>query len=219
MRTRFSKTMRALGVTAGVVLFATGFVTPAHAADKPGSGSVSGWSGHCVVMLAKGSSNATPQCFTTFTQAIAVATGGVVTDAPASPSASTNDSTTAKIVAANQAKRTGSVTTQTGPPAPYTYGTEYQDANYGGWTMTFAGPAACTGSFADTDYSVNLPAPIWDQISSFKTYNVCWANHYYLQNFGAPSTGYYPSQATMPPMNVGGGPYPGNDNTRSISWT
>lgn len=208
-----------IAVTAAL-LGAVAVASPAGASTKPGGAATAGWHGHCVMKVVKGSNQAASEtCFSTFTQAISYATGGAVTDAPATPTAATAAATTAKINAANSAARASTVHPLATPPAPFTVGTEYSEPNYAGWTLTVAGPAACTPSFDDVDYSVDLPSPIWDQISSFKTYNICWADHFYLSNFAGYHTGYQPGQPTMPPMSLGGTSVSGDNNARSIAWT
>ncbi|MFI2663665.1 hypothetical protein [Micromonospora carbonacea] len=48
--------------------------------------------------------------------------------------------------------------------------------------------------------------------------HVCHTDHYYPSGFGLPRTGFLTDQATMPPRNIGRGPFSG-DNTRFITWS
>src|SRR5881398_2014907 len=89
-------------------------------------------------------------------------------------------------------------------------GVEYEALGFStaSWSMTFNGPTACTAPVTDIDYSVNLPQPVWDQISSFQALfgtTICDADHYFLQNFGLPRTGFFGTSSPVPTMNVGGG--------------
>lgn len=211
--------LRALAVVLGVTLLGTAMAaTPASA--KPSPTLHAGPTGHCVVALAHGSP--TPDattCFATFTEAISSATHGRVTDAPASPATATNDlGFRERIAAANQAAASEPIA------QAVILSIEYEGAPPpGAWSLTFTAANQCSASFADTDYQYSLPQAYWDQISSFVT-SYCYVDHYYWQNYGLPRTGYHfcvPAGAwcTVPDMNIGGGPFPGNNNTRSLRWT
>jgi hypothetical protein len=198
----------------GVVLAAA----PASAKPSGGSGALDGANHNCVATLQHGF-NPSPAltCFGTFTEAISFATHGAVRDAPAIAAQAATDATfKAKMDAASQA--------QVALAAAAPIGVEFEALNFStsSWSMTFNGPTACTAPTGDIDYSVNLPQPVWDQISSFQTFFAgtnCFADHYFLANFGLPRTGFVSSRSPVPSMNVGGGPVNGDNNTRSITWS
>jgi hypothetical protein len=207
--------LRAWAAVAGIAVLGAGATaTPANA--KPAATTQAS---NCVVALAKGVNNIlATTCFTTFTEAISYATHGAVKDAPATATLAGKDGDlAAKINAAATAK---DVSAQGG-----IIGIEYDELNYtnsGAWSVIFTGTANCTGPINDIDYQFPLPPAAWDKISSFRTFfspTFCWADHYYLQNFGLPRTGYYSSRSPVPTMNIGGGPFNGDNNTRSIRWS
>lgn len=209
-----SRTPRLLGLLAAVAVLGGALAaTPASAAPaKPGGAGV--MRGHCVANLKPGVNKASAlHCFSTFTQAISYATGGVVSDAPAKATASA--ALAAKFEAANAAARR--VSPQAA--APMIVGVEYSDPNFTGWTLTMSVTSGCTLTTTDVDYSLDLPSPLWDQISSYTNTSLCFTDHYYLSNFGNPHTGFLDDAATMPSMNVDGGPFNGDNNTRSITWS
>jgi hypothetical protein len=195
---------------------------PAVAA-KPG-GPAAGSNGldsgkrNCVVELQRGANPAPVlQCYATFTEAIRTATHGAITDAAGTAAAAMNN-------ASFRAKINGSNLAPSPLAAATVVGIEYEALNFStsSWSFTFNGPVACTGPIDDIDYSVDLPSPAWDQISSFQTLfsgTICLADHYYLQNFGLPRTGFFASSSPVPTMNIGGGPFNGDNNTRSITWS
>lgn len=220
MRVMLPAKLRALGIAACAVLLGTVALAPsANAGTKPGQPGTA-LRGHCVIQLARGLNHiATPTCFTTFTAAVKYATGGVVTNAPAQPTRETAATTASKINSANAAATQRQGLRVAAAAAPVVVGIEYADADYAGWTLTMAGPAACTGPTSDIDYSLDLPLPLWDMISSFQNFNVCYTDHFYYAGFSGPHTGFFASQSTMPPMISGNVSYNGNDNTRSLEWS
>lgn len=214
MRISSSRTLRILSVIAGVALLGVAVAaTPVSAAPgKPGAAGT--MSGHCVIKLRPGINKAAARsCFGTFTEALSYASGGAVTDAPAE--ATSSKALTAKIEAAN----TAALNPQAAQAAPLIIGVEYSDPNFAGWTLTMSGSVSCTGSTGDVDYSLDLPSVAWDQISSFTNFNICFTDHYYLQNFALPRTGFQRTLPVIPSMNIGGGPFNGDNNTRSITWS
>jgi hypothetical protein len=214
VRISSSRTLRVLSVIAGIVLLGDAMaVAPVSAAPaKPGAAGA--MSGHCVIKLRPGLNKAAAQsCFGTFTEALSYASGGVVTDAPAK--ATSSEALTAKIEAAN----TAALNPHAGQAAPLVIGIEFSEPSGAGWTLTLSGTVSCTFATSDIDYSLDLPSVAWDQISSFTSFNVCYSDHYFLQNFGLPRTGFFSGQPLMPSMSVGGGPFNGDNNTRSITWS
>ncbi len=114
---------------------------------------------HCV--LAAGERQ-TPRCYATFPAAIAAATGGRVTDAPASAAAAVRDPAFAAALE--------SVPTTF---ASVVVGIEYANLNYGGATLSMTASGRCDYSL-DVDYRFpSLPSGWNDRISSFRSYSNC----------------------------------------------
>ena len=114
---------------------------------------------HCV--LAAGERQ-TPRCYATFPAAIAAATGGRVTDAPASAAAAVRDPAFAAALE--------SVPTTF---ASVVVGIEYANLNYGGSTLSMTASGRCDYSL-DVDYRFpSLPSGWNDRISSFRSYSNC----------------------------------------------
>lgn len=156
---------------------------------------------------------ASTTCFDGFTQAISFATQGRVTDAPAiaAPDASLDR----RIQESNQAA--------VSPDAVFVLSIEYFDTTGLGPALVFIGATQCSASVADVDYAFILAAADYDQISSFYT-SYCWVNHYYLQNFTSPNTGFHPCgthHCPIPPMidPVTGTTHLGDNNTRALTWS
>ena len=210
--------MRAAAVALGTTLVGVALLA-APAAAKPGTPATAVSSaGNCVVALQKGTNiNPARTCFTTFTQAISFATHGAVTNAPASAAKAMADAKfKAELNGANSAAAAA-------PQASLLLGIDYEGLGFGGaFSITWTGPVACTGPINDIDYAISLPSSLWDQISSFQTLfspSLCLEDHYFLQNFGLPRTGFFGTSSPVPTMNVGGGPFNGDNNTRSITWS
>ena len=225
MRTtsKLSVALRTTAAALGVAMLGAGMLASPASAKPGGAGTpfaATSSNKNCVVTLKAGANPApATTCFATFTQAIRQATGGAVTDARATADAAMKDPSFLEKVNAAARATSGAAAFQAA-----VVGVEFEAINHNPnpWSFTFSGPAVCTGPTNDIDYSVNLPAPIWDQISSFQAFfpaTLCLADHYFLQNFGLPRTGFAGSRTTMPPMNVGGGPVNGDNNTRSITWS
>jgi hypothetical protein len=114
---------------------------------------------HCVLAAGYGQ---TPRCFATFPAAVAAATGGRVTDAPASPAAAVRDPA---FTAAVQDLSTTA--------AAVLVGIEYADVNYGGASLSMTASGRCDYSL-DVDYRFpSLPSGWNDRISSFHSYSNC----------------------------------------------
>jgi hypothetical protein len=114
---------------------------------------------HCV--LAAGERQ-TARCFATFPAAIAAATGGRVTTAPASPAVAVRDA--AFTAALEEASSTF---------ASVVVGIEYADLNYGGASLSMTAAGRCDYSL-DVDYRFpSLPSGWNDRISSFRSYSNC----------------------------------------------
>ena len=113
---------------------------------------------HCVLAAGAGQ---TARCFATFPAAIAAATGGRVTDAPASYATAADDPAFAAEL--QEAVTAGSVLV----------GIEYANLNFGGATLSMTASGNCDASL-DADYRFpSLPSGWNDRISSFRSYSNC----------------------------------------------
>jgi hypothetical protein len=201
--------LRALGLVIGAALFGV-TVGAAPAVAKPGPAApAAAPNGHCVVGLTPGSDKAaSTNCFASFSEAISFATGGAVTDTPTN--SAEMSALTTKVNAANAAAP---------PSVQAVISVEWFGLGFTGTSITFSGPVNCTTPTSNIDYQITLASVDWDQISSFQSFSNCWVDHYFLQNFGLPRTGYFPTRSPVSTMNVGGGPFNGDNNTRSIRWS
>ncbi|MEV6521903.1 hypothetical protein AB0M43_08195 [Longispora sp. NPDC051575] len=185
------------------ILIAIGAALAALAVVPVAAHAESGTGRHCAVQLTQDGPR--HQCFGTFRQAIAFGTDGAITSAPDATAAATDPGFQAEVE--HPATRAANVL----------IGIEYDATNFGGNTFSVFRYAACTGPTNDVDKQiVDLDVIGWnDKVSSFRTYNNCIADHYYLTNFGGVHTGYLGSSATMPVINGTNM----NDNARSIRWS
>jgi hypothetical protein len=110
-------------------------------------------------------------CFATFRAAIADATGGRITDAPASATTAALDPKfSAEVDSVNAAAARSAAIA---PAAVSLLGIEYADANFTGATLTRTGAGSCDNS-ADVDFRVpSMPAGWNDRITSFKSFSNC----------------------------------------------
>jgi len=142
-------------------------------------------------------------CFDTFPAAVAFATGGRVTTAPASPAQAALDPgfTVAVEAAAAPQSTTASVLV----------GIEYADANYGGSSLAMYAPGGCDNSL-DVDYRFpTLPSGWNDRISSFRSYSNCAQQLFAATYFGGGSlTGVISSLSYVGPA--------ANDRASSITF-
>jgi hypothetical protein len=190
--------IRASAALLGAVAVVLGvFSTPASSAPAEEE--------NCITAIDK--EEATVECFATFTEAVRVATGGSVTDAPATAAEALRDDAFMRRIGFNLEK-----TAQ--PPAllRYPIGIEYDGVNWTGPALLAHAPRPCTNTIADVDYYATDMPWLWDdRVSSFKNANNCWTNHYRLALFRSTNTGYLNDRLVMPA--------PLNNHTRSIRWS
>jgi hypothetical protein len=158
------------GAAAPAVVPGAAVAEGATAAPRPTAGGP-----HCALAAGEG---AVLRCFGTFPAAVAYATGGRVTGAPASPADAVRDPA---FTAAVEAAATTAATVLVG--------IEYADLNYGGASLSMYAPGRCDDS-ADVDYRfASLPAGWNDRISSFRSYSNCAQQLFNSTNFGTALTG------------------------------
>lgn len=161
--------------TVGSVLAAS----PAHAADT---------GQHCMVILP---STEIARCFDTFDEAKQFAQeAGAVGPSKDGPAAVPGGST---VAARSVAPATGTLTL---------IGIEFDAPLWNpilGELFVYGLNGPCTTTVNDVDYQIpDYRVYGWDQrISSFLTFNNCWAKHYDLVNFGGLAVGYQGSQAVI----------------------
>ncbi|GII92045.1 hypothetical protein [Sinosporangium siamense] len=165
---------------------------------------------HCVVNLSK---NNKTTCFGSFTAAIAAATGGAITNAPADPAEAVND---AAFNAQLKPSGKGESAADAGASSArrqQVIGIEYQHSNHQGASYTFTGNRNCTGPTTDVDFWFAFPggSPWHDIISSFRNYSNCFTAHYEHSNFTGRSTPYQDDRDYI-------GDYL-NDRTSSLRWS
>jgi len=160
--------------------------TPAPAAEKPRA---------CVVDTADAMA-----CYDTFTEAIAKATGGRITNAPDNARKAANDPRLAaelNALATKPAGRSGQAGT--------VIEIAWENSDFGGTSYTFTAPSGCTSTLNDIDFSAsNVPSGF--ELRLYQNYGNCYSKHYEYPNFEGRSVGW-----------VGGGvlPFP----AKSIQWS
>jgi hypothetical protein len=163
----------------------------------------------CVINLA----SHTEDCFSSYRESIAFATGGRITDAPQDVR-----------VAVKDAAFTAEVNASTAAASSVIIATLYWNINYNAsgvdHVFTYSGPSACTTTLSDENYfDSDLGAHdttndgTWNnKTSSFKGYNNCWLKLYDNMNFGGASTGFLDDQANL--VSIGW-----NDRANSIIFS
>jgi hypothetical protein len=152
---------------------------------------------HCVVDVS--AANARMACYDSFTTAIAEATRGRVTDAPADVRKAMRDP---KLIAELNDPT---------PAASAVLSIEWDGSNYTGHSVTVTAPIGCTLSGDDIDWQVpSLEPGLDDQISSYMAFSGCWVKHWEHPNYTGLSIGFDGGQADMGEM---------DNKTSSIQWT
>jgi hypothetical protein len=161
---------------------------------------------HCVMNVATG----TTACYANFTKALAAATGGAVTDAPADAAAAVKDSRlAARLNASAATKKSGAVANRAA--ADIVIGIEYEDSDYEDSTLTYSAPSGCTGPVTDVDWvAASLPSGWNDEIGSYQGYGGCWAKHFEHINYGGASFGFDSGRSDMGVL---------DDEASSIQWS
>jgi len=194
---------------ASVAIAAMGIVsvaTPAQAAA--GRAQAAKVDRHCVTNV----ENASTTCYGSFTEAVAKATDGRVTDAPAQAQTAMNDRRLDAQLNASNTKKSGGVTTANrAAAADVVIGIEFDGSYRGGDSLTYTASRLCTGSVTDREFSVASMSSRWnDDIGSYRAYGNCWAKHFEHNNFGGNSTPFHSGQDDMGGM---------EDETSSIQWS
>lgn len=184
----------------------TAVSTPAQAASVAAGTPAQAAPTHCVANVAQ--QKAPVRCYGTFTEAIAQATGGRVTDAPRSARGALDD---ARLVAELDASGSTKAQSSSITAVSVLISIEYWDDGFSGSTYTWTAPAGCTGTTADTDWQAASLASNWnDEIGSYRGFSNCWVRHFEHINFGGIFTAYDGGLADMGWM---------DDESSSLRWS
>ncbi|GIF53053.1 hypothetical protein DFJ67_0575 [Asanoa ferruginea] len=187
-----------LALGAGVLALLLAPATAAHAAPA---------GKHCVVSA---SSGAPMVCYSSFTTAMANATGGRVTDAPANPKAALNDEKLAKKLNDLPAKAPSTLAAVSN----IVISVEYTGESFGGSTLTITGTHACDDFLSPVEFTMtSLPSGWNDDIESFKGFANCAAMHFLHIGATGPfnDNGFFFSRTSFPSWL--------DDEVSSIAWT
>ncbi|WP_271220701.1 peptidase inhibitor family I36 protein [Streptosporangium carneum] len=144
-------------------------------------------------------------CYATFTEAVADATGGRITDAPRdSVSAMADPAFDRRVNALSQ--DTGQAVAQA---SAVILGIEYEHGNYGGGSWIVEADSGCNPD-PGLDWGFPYLGNWNDKISSFRVYGDCWVNHYEDEDYGGATTGWRGSTSYIGSAM--------NDETSSIIW-
>ncbi|RKS79016.1 hypothetical protein BZB76_0454 [Actinomadura pelletieri DSM 43383] len=156
---------------------------------------------HCVLHLTSGG---TVSCYRTFTEAIADATGGQITNAPRNVAAAVADTEfDRRLNALGQSEHRAA-------DLDAVISIEFEDANYGGRSNVIEADGVCDDN-DDIEYSApTLPEDWNDTITSFKTYVQCQVNHYQHPDYQGTRTGWLEDTPNIGSIM--------NDRTSSIQW-
>ncbi|MFB8441547.1 hypothetical protein ACFC7A_21120 [Streptomyces niveus] len=120
---------------------------------------------HCVVNVSTGAQS----CYTSFTDAVAKATGGRVTDAPDDSRAAMSDSRLLNRLNARPTTKAG-----TGAAALAPISIMYKDADFRGDSLIYQGEFDCSPTLTDINYTVELiRADFNDEIGSYRAFRGC----------------------------------------------
>jgi len=161
-----------------IIGIATAALLTAGAAAAPPAGAVAGDSGteHCIM----DSGNGEQRCFATFPEAIAAATEGRVTDAPA-----TVRTGTAGAEFRAEMKRFGA---SQSAAAGVVQGTFFDDGQFGGSSLTVYGSAPCKKD-GWVEYQYDVSEDWKNRISSVQPWADCWIWLYPERGLGGDRDG------------------------------
>jgi hypothetical protein len=190
--------------TALALLAVALFAAPAQAAAPAVSATPSAKTPHCVSDVTK---VAPTVCYASFRDAVRNATGGRVSDAPASALAALRDPAfEAKVNAAS------AQTSRSGLAADTIISIEYTERDYGGLDQIWMASRGCPDdNLDDVDWSIDDVGWTEDLISSFHGYANCYVKHYENRNQGGASTPFQYARAYI------GGPL--DNRTSSLEWS
>ena len=113
------------------------------------------------------------ECFASFTDAIATATGGRVLDAPADPRLAQADPALRSRLAGADAAPGGRALKSGTSEAEIVQGTFFEHPDYGGNSFTVHGAGLCDDEGGAADFVADFPADWHDTISSAQPWALC----------------------------------------------
>jgi hypothetical protein len=199
------KAVKKLNTAAAALAFVASALAAAPAqAAPPISSTPSDKTPHCVHDV----SGRTPAvCYASFREAVRQATGGRVTDAPASARLAARDKGfEAKVNAAAEQS------SLTGVDADTVISIEYMDRNEEGEDQIWKATRGCPDdNLDDVDHEISHVGWSDNQISSFHGYANCWVKHWQYASFHGASVGYNSAASYI------GDPM--ENRTTSIQWS
>ena len=159
---------------------------------------------HCIASLKD--PDAPAACYDTFTEVIAITSGGRITDAPADVSVAMKDkdllarlrvSTDKKdIEAIPLEERAAEVQVLT-----IFCDDHFEGCTFGNHSLTYIGPA-CNNSLEDTETPIRYVGDAWnDDFESFRGFNNCWAKVFEHIDFRGASTPFSPELPDLGVLN------------------
>src|SRR5262249_17114350 len=156
-----------------------------------------GKAGHCVTSLTKPGNPTT--CYDTFTAAIAAATGGQITDAPADPGVAMKDKgLLERLNATGVKKSTGANQPIADVPIITLFCAEdFERCVIGGNSITYTG-RPCDNSVFPVEWQVPYVGDDWNDWSeSFRGFNNCWGKIFKDRDFGGEFKNFAPERASF----------------------
>ncbi|MEV4974601.1 hypothetical protein [Streptomyces scopuliridis] len=158
--------------------------------------------------------NSATSCYDSFTDAMAKATDGRITDAPNNSRAAVADP---RLVAqlnsptATSGSTKGVTGGSTGTAALAPISIMYKNADYGGDSLIYQGDFDCSGPTDQPDYWVELIQPGWnDEIGSYRAYRNCWLSLFEHRGWTGGSIGYAGNRTDLGIL---------DDKASSIRWS
>ncbi|WP_157376783.1 hypothetical protein [Amycolatopsis balhimycina] len=161
---------------------------------------------HCVVNLSD--AGAPMACYDTFTEAVATATGGRIADAPDNAAKALGDARFAARLNAAGVKKddTGSTLAASSPVSIM-----FDDADFGGDSLTYTADHDCTGPTNDVDFRVHLVQANWnDRFGSYKAFRNCFLSLFEDLDWTGASIGFAGTRTDLGIL---------DDETSSIRWS
>ncbi|GAA3106615.1 hypothetical protein [Streptosporangium carneum] len=191
------------------------------AAPSPRTGQAPPTGKHCAIHLTAGKSSvAVPGenmiCYRTFTEAIADASGGRITDAPRDPATAVADPEfDRRVNALSQINgRTAAL------DEDVIIGIEYEHGNFGGSSLAVAGHR-CPDNHGSVETTLAVLPSLDNAISSYSVYSGCQVIHFADTYFKGAFTGWLGHQSGNGHTYSSYFPWIGstmNDKTSSIAW-
>lgn len=134
-------------------------------------------------------------CFATLTEAMALATGGRLTNAPRTGAKALADRGFAASVDGANA---GSARAVAASDIVISIEYDLRDHDETGGTLIWRGDKECSTRTTDVDYEISsysVSAPAWvNRITSYQAFGNCWTKHFENANFGGASVGFHGSR-------------------------